>query len=129
MSYHQNPQTQTSFFLQIIKGGVLSLLFSVLFALGFSLILLFSDIPDSAILPVNQTLKILSIALAVFCSVREEKGWIKGGIIGVVATMLTTFAFSFLGGGVALGWLIFVEMAYCAAAGAVMGMVSVNVFR
>ena len=129
MSYRQNQQTQSSFFFQILKGGALSFLFSVLFALIFSLILLLFSIPDSTILPVNQTLKVLAIALSVFLSVREEKGWLKGLIIGVIATMLTTFAFSFLGGDWSLSWLIFAEMAYCAAAGAAMGMVSVNVFR
>ena len=129
MSYRQSQTEQSSFFLQILKGGVLSLLFSLLFALLFSLILLLFSLPDSVILPVNQTLKVLSIALSVFLSVRAEKGWLKGAFIGVIATMLTTFAFSFLGGGWHLSWLIFAEMAYCGAAGAVMGMVSVNVFR
>ena len=129
MSYRQSGQSQSSFPFQILKGGMLSLLFSVLFALLFSLILLIFSIPDSAILPVNQTLKVLAIALAVFFSVRDEKGWLKGLFIGVIATMLTTFAFSFLGGGWSLSWLIFAEIAYCAASGAVMGMVSVNVFR
>ena len=129
MSYRQNQQTQSSFFFQILKGGVLSFFFSILFAFIFSLILLLFSIPNSVILPVNQTLKVLSIALSVFLSVRDEKGWLKGAIIGVIATMLTTFAFSFLGGGLSLSWLIFAEMAYCALSGAVMGMVCVNVFK
>ena len=129
MSYRQTQQKERPFAFQIVKGGVLSLLFSVLFTLLFSLILLLFSLPDAVILPINQTLKVLSIALAVFFSVRDEKGWLKGLLIGVIATMLTTFAFSFLGGGLSFSWLIFAEIAYCAAAGAAMGMVSVNVFR
>ena len=127
MSYRQ--KNQSTFFVQIIKGGVLALLFCVSFALLFSMALLLFPIPDTVILPINQTLKVLAVALSTLLSVRDEKGWIKGAIIGVVATMLTTFAFSFLGGGLSLSWLIFAEMGYCALAGAVMGILSVNLFK
>ena len=129
MSYRQTQQKESSFAFQIVKGSVLAVLLSLALALIFALVLLLFSLPDSVILPINQTLKVLAIALAVLLSVRDEKGWIKGAIIGFIATMLTTFAFSFLGGGLSLSWLIFAELAYCGAAGAVMGMLSANLFK
>ncbi len=129
MSYRQKTNGERTFPLQILKGGFLAFALCVFFSLLFSLVILLFDVPDKAILPVNQTLKALAITLSSLFSVRGEKGWLKGLIIALISTMLTTFAFSFLGGGLHLSWLIFIELLFFSLVGMLSGVISVNLLR
>ena len=95
----------------------------------FANILRFTPLPDKVIYPVNQTVKVVAILLGSLLFVRGEKGFLKGGAIGLIFTALSYLAFSAIGGNFSLSWLIFAELALAIFAGVVGGAIAVNLRR
>ena len=122
----QNETTTGNHFFQIVKGVALALCFSLLAAVVFANVLRATTVPDKAVYPVNQTIKIVAVSIGTLVFVRGEKGLIKGGAIGLLFTALSYLTFSAFGGDFSLSWLIFAELALALLAGAVCGAVAVN---
>ncbi len=122
----QNETNVGGGFFQILKGVALALAFSFLGVVILANILRFTPLPDSVIYPINQTLKVLCVLLGALAFVRGEKGFLKGGAIGLLFTALSYLAFSALGGDFSLSWLIFGELFLGVFAGVVGGAVAVN---
>ena len=114
-------------FFMLMKGTGLALVFSLLASIIFAAVLQTSAVSDKAIYPVNQTLKALAAFLGALLFVRGEKGWLKGGEIGLAFTALSYVTYSVIGGNYALSWLIFAELFFTVFAGMVGGVVAVNV--
>ena len=114
---------------QIIKGVALALAFSFLTAVVFASALKTFSIPDKVVYPVNQTLKVLCVLLGSFAFVRGEKGYLKGGAIGLLFTALSYLTFSAIGGDFSLGWLVIVELFLSLFSGVVGGALAVNFRR
>ena len=87
-----------------------------------------TNVPDSVIYPVNQTLKVASIAVGTFGFVRGEKGWLQGMASGVLFSMLSYLLFAAVSNDFALSYLVFAELFLCLAAGALCGILAVNLF-
>ncbi len=113
----------------LIKGVLLALACSLFLTVVFACILRFGGLPSRAIYPVNQTIKVVSVALGALVAVRGEKGWLKGGGIGLAFTALSYLAFAAIGGDFSLSWLIFAELALGVFSGALCGVVAVNLRR
>lgn len=111
----------------VIKGVLTSVAFSFLATVLFAGILRSFTLPDKIIYPVNQVIKLVSIALGTLVYVKGEKGWLKGGGIGLAFTAFTYLLFSAVGGDFSLSWMIFVELFLAVSVGALCGMISVNV--
>ena len=125
----QNETATGNAFFQILKGAALALGFSLLAVIIFANILRFTPLPDKVIYPVNQTVKVVAILLGSLLFVRGEKGFLKGGAIGLIFTALSYLAFSAIGGNFSLSWLIFAELALAIFAGVVGGAIAVNLRR
>lgn len=125
----QNETATGNAFFQILKGAALALGFSLLAVIIFANILRFTPLPDKVIHPVNQTVKVVAILLGSLIFVRGEKGFLKGGAIGLIFTALSYLAFSAIGGNFSLSWLIFAELALAIFAGVVGGAIAVNLRR
>ena len=125
----QNETATGNAFFQILKGAALALGFSLLAVIIFANILRFTPLPDKVIYPVNQTVKVVAILLGALLFVRGEKGFLKGGAIGLIFTALSYLAFSAIGGNFSLSWLIFAELALAIFAGVVGGAIAVNLRR
>ncbi len=113
----------------VVKGTALSLACSLFFSLTFACLMRYCNIASGAIYPVNQALKTLSVGLGTLVCVRGEKGWLKGGVIGLLFTMLSYLAFSAIGGDFSLSWLILLETAAGVLSGALFGIIAVNAKR
>ena len=113
----------------VISGVIFALACSLLSAVVFANVLRATAIPDKWVYPINQCIKVLSITLGVLLFVRGEKGWLKGGGIGVMFTALSFLAFSAIGGDFSLSWLIIAELFLAFFAGACSGIIAVNVRR
>nr|MBR6778192.1 TIGR04086 family membrane protein [Clostridia bacterium] len=113
----------------VIKGTAFAVAASLLAAIIFAVVLRTASISDKVIYPVNQTLKVLSVALGSLVFVRGEKGWLKGGGIGLLFTAVSYLAFAAIGGDFSLSWLILAELLLGLVAGAVSGIIAVNVKR
>ena len=110
----------------IVKAVLLSLAVSLLASVVFAVILRAASWGEGVIYPVNQIVKVVSIALGALVFVRGEKGWLKGGAVGLLFTALSYLAFSALGGDFSLSWLIFAEVGVAFLAGALSGILAVN---
>ena len=113
-------------FFSVVKAVLLSLGISFLLALIFAVVLRTTAFGEEIVYPVNQTLKAISIAVGALAFVKGEKGWLKGGLVGVFFTALSYLAFSSLGGDFSLSWLILTELVIAVAVGAVSGILAVN---
>ncbi|MBO4939555.1 MAG: TIGR04086 family membrane protein [Clostridia bacterium] len=119
--------TTTNIFISILKAAGLSLAFSFLAAVVFAGILRATALPDSVIYPVNQTLKVLSIAIGVLAFVRGEKGWLQGMAASLLFTAFSYLLFSAVGNDFSLSYLLFAELALTLIAGGLCGVIAVNV--
>ena len=122
----QEENTYGNGFFTIVKGLLCALAAALLLAVVFASILQASPLPDSVIYPVNQIIKGVSIALGTVLFVRGDKGWLKGGAVGLLFTALSYLGFSALGGDFSLSWLILLELAIALVTGALGGAVGVN---
>ena len=120
---------KTNGIFQILKGTGLALALSFLGVIILASILRTTPLSDGVIYPVNQTLKVVSTALGALLFVRGEKGWLQGGGIGLLFTALAYVTFSAIGGNFSLSWLALAELALAFFAGALGGVIGVNVRR
>jgi putative membrane protein (TIGR04086 family) len=113
----------------IVKGALFSLAVSLLFGVVFAVILRAFSLSDKVIYPVNQGIKVLSVLLGALLFIRGEKGWLKGGAVGLIFTATSYLAFSAIGGDFSLSWLIVAELFLGLFVGALSGIIAVNVRR
>ena len=125
----QNETTVGNGLFQILKGALFALAFSFLMTVIFANVLRFTPLPDKVIYPVNQTVKVLSIAVGTLVFIRGEKGFLKGIAVALIFTALSYLAFSAIGGDFSLSWLIFAELFIAVLSGIICGAVAVNLRR
>ena len=114
---------------QIIKSVGISLVFSLFLSVAIACALRFFSVSEKVIYPINQGVKVLAVFVGCLAGVRGEKGLIKGLVAGLLFTALSYLAFSALGGDFSLSWLIFVEVGVAFLAGALSGILAVNLKR
>ena len=124
---NENPAHDSIF--TIVKGVGLALAFSLLFAIVFACVLRSTSVPHKAVYPVNQTAKVIAIAIGTLAFVRGEKGWLKGGAIALLFTALSYLTFSAIGGDFSLSWLLLAELALALFSGVLCGVIAVNIRR
>ena len=118
-------------FLQILKGVLFSICFSLAGILIFALSLKFFDLSDTGIKIVNQVVKTLSILGGVFVCVRKDRtnGLLKGVIISVLYTIVSFFLFSILNGEFPFSVNIIFDLIFSFVVGAICGIICVNIFN
>ncbi len=112
---------------QIVKAAAAAIIVSLLFVLVFTLIIQLCSLPTGVIKPVNQVFKILSIAVGGLLFIRGDKGLIKGLIYGLIAVIVTYLLFGLIARSLSFSWKFFIELLLGAAAGAITGVIAVNV--
>ena len=70
-----------------------------------------------------------TIALGALAFTRGEKGWMKGGGVGLLFTALSYLAFSAIGGDFSLSWMIVLEVVIAFIIGVLAGSLAVNLKR
>ena len=118
----RNETSYGNGFFSILKGAGVALVLS----LTVVAVLACLPLPQKLVYPINQTLKVLAVSLGTLLFVRGEKGWLQGGVIGLLFTALSYLAFSAIGGDFSLSWLILLELAIAFATGALGGILAVN---
>lgn len=113
----------------VVKGVLTALIISLLFSIFFAVVLRVAPVPDKAVYPVNQTVKVLAAFLGALFFVRGEKGWRKGLIIGVLFFALSYVAFSGVGGTFSLSPFVMAELLFTALGGVIGGVLGVNLRR
>ena len=112
-----------------IKAAVLALAVCFLSTVILAAILRMTAMPHKASYPITQSLKVVFVLLAAILFIRGEKGWLKGGAVGLIFTALSYLTFSAVGGDFSLSWLVFVEVGLAVFAGVLGGVIGVNLRR
>jgi len=118
-----------SFLGYLLKGTLIAICMSLVLVLVFAFLLKFTNIPDSAIAPVNQVIKGVSIFLGVFIGMKKSKelGLVCGLLIGLCYTLLAFLVFSILSGAFAADITLLTDLIFGAVIGAICGIICVNI--
>ena len=121
---------ETSFFLSILKGSLASLCISLIGILIFAFLIRFISIPDSAISPINQVIKGVSILIGCFIGLKKtnEMGFISGLLIGVFYTIISFVVFSILDGQFTFSKNLLNDILFGGIIGIICGVIAVNIF-
>ncbi len=125
----KNESVYGNTFFTVIKGTGIALAISFFFTVILAGLLRAAILPHKAIYPINQVIKVIAVAVGALTQIRGEKGWLKGGGVGLLFTSLSYLAFSAIGGDFSLSWLIVVELFVAFVAGALGGALGVNLRR
>lgn len=107
--------------LEIVKAIIIAIIISLLLILLMSLFIVLFDMPEKAIVIINQVIKGVSILVACLISLRVKgNGWLRGIIVGLIYILLAFLLFSLLDG----NFKADIGLLNDAALGAVSGMVS-----
>lgn len=114
------------FVAQILKGVITALCITLVSVLCFALILNLTSLGDGVIKPVNRFIKLAAVFCGACVTVKGGKGFLKGSIIGLSATVLSFLIFALIGGGFDFGWNIFIDVICGTISGGLSGAVAVN---
>lgn len=114
------------FVFDALKGVLFSLSLLVIFTFLFALVLKIFPLPNSAVFPVSESIKALSVFLGCFFSVGKEKGLLKGALVGFFALLLSHLLFFAIGGGRLFSVFFLLELLFGALIGALSGILRVN---
>ena len=89
---------QKSFFMQVAKGVIFGVAFILAGVLLFAFIVEVASLSDKVIKPINQVIKLIAIFGGCAVAIRGEKGFLKGGIIGLAVTIISYVLFGIVGG-------------------------------
>lgn len=110
----------------LLKGTLISLIFTSLAILAFALILRLFSLSDGVVKPINYLIKSIAVFLGAYLSVSEDKGILKGFISGVVIVLITFIFFSIISSGFKFTSTLLWEILLGGAIGGVAGVVKVN---
>ena len=94
----RNESVYGNTFFTVLKGAGVALAISFFFTVVLAGLLQASVLSENALYPINQVVKALAVTVGAVTQIRGEKGWIKGGVLGVLFTSLSYLAFSAIGG-------------------------------
>lgn len=114
---------------QVAKSVLAAVLISLAFVLIFTVIIQLFTLPTSVIKPVNQAFKIISVIAGGLIFIRGEKGLIKGAVHGVLSVIITFLIFGAISLTLSADWKFALEILFGGVAGAVAGVIGVNIKR
>lgn len=118
-------EEKAQFWKMTARGVCTAIIVCLAAVLLFALIIQFTGLSERVIKPVNQFIKVLAIFIGCFFSLRGSKGWLKGGLVGLLAGGLTFLLFGLLGG-FPSGLYILWDLLFCVAVGVLSGVIAVN---
>ena len=113
----------------ILRSSFIAIIISLICFTIFAAIIKLADMQESIITPVVQVVRTLSIAFGGMLAARASRkmGWLKGCITGILYIFLAFIISSLFGDFHIMGSLIFSDLLLGAVAGAVGGIIGVNI--
>lgn len=111
----------------IFKGVAIAIIITLIGILIFAFIIKVAYFNSSVIKAVNQFIKVISIFLGCFMFIRQNKGIIKGGLIGCFSAVITYLIFAFMGGELNFGAGFILDVIFQVVIGIISGIIAVNV--
>ncbi len=120
-----------SFLSPVIKGMLVAVSISLVAILLFALIIRFTGIKDSWIMPINQVIKIVSIFFGCLVATKrtKTKGLFKGLVLGFLYTIFAFFLFSALSGSISFSVTFMNDLLFGSIVGGLCGILAANMKR
>ncbi len=113
------------YLLPIIKATLFAICVTLVSILLFALIVKITTFSHLGVKVVNQFIKIVAIFLGCFFFIKEGKGLVKGGVIGLLYWIFINLIFAMISK-VKVRFSI-IELVLCLLIGIISGIISVNV--
>lgn len=112
----------------LLKGVFLALIFSLIMLLVIALALYLTELPEKAGLYLVYAVSIVAILWGSAYTARKmgTRGWLNGGITGLIYVLLMLGGGLIIGGDMTIGWNLAVKLFLGFIFGAVGGMWGVN---
>lgn len=125
----QQPESIGYDIMAVLKSSIVAVVITLICFTIFAVIIKVVDMQETIIPPVVQVVRTLSIAFGGMLAARASKkmGWLKGGITGIVYILWAFIISSLFGGTEFMGSLIFSDILLGVVAGAVGGIIGVNI--
>lgn len=119
----------SNFWIGVIKGSLWSVSLTLIGILLFAVVLRFTSISDSFIMPINQIIKVFSILIGCIMGAKTnpEKGLKMGLIIGLLYSIIAYLLFSLLSGSWAFSLSTFIDVVFATLIGGICGIFAVNI--
>lgn len=112
----------------IIKCVVFSLLISMIFVLILALIAKAAVISDTAVMYINQAIKLISLLLGIFFGMKSTRGGlITGAIVGLLYTIFSFLIFALISRELSFDNITVFDFLIGIVAGLISGILTVNV--
>lgn len=123
-----NKKFSSPILANILKGALIAVSISLILILLFAVLIKLTNIPDVAISPVNQVIKIISIFLGCFLCLKKlpQKGLVTGSFVGMLYTVLAFLIFSLLGGTFSFNLTLLSDIIFASIIGGICGIMAVN---
>lgn len=115
--------------LEVGKAVAVAVAFCLAAVLIFAFIIKIAALPSEVITPVNQVIKAAAVLLGCILGLSDSKGWLKGGIAGILSVACAYVIFSLIAGGFDWSWTILLELLFGLVAGVISGIVAVNLHK
>lgn len=117
------------FWVSLFSGVLLAISSTLIMILLFALLIRFFNISESAIFPINQVIKIISVFLGVFVVLKNfnRNGFLKGILLGLLYYVLSTIVFSILQGAFSFKLNNILDLILTSFIGGIIGIIVVNV--
>ena len=112
----------------LLKGTLISLAVSLVGILIFAFFIKYVAVPTSAIRPVNQVIKGISLFVGTFIALKktDKMGLVTGLLIGLFYTVLAFVVFSVLDGHFEFSKTLINDLLFGGIIGAICGIIAVN---
>ena len=109
----------------ICKGVLCAVIVTLLFILGFALVVQLSGISSNAITPIMQVVKVVCIFVAVAIALKpaRSKGWLYGALVGILYMVVTFLIFSIMDGQFKIGFSALSDLLFQSLVGLVSGVI------
>ena len=121
MSYKEK-----SFTVSFIKGVFTAVISALVGVLIFALIIKMANLSSGVVKPVNQFIKVISIFLGCFFAVSGKRGYIKGGLIGIISIIIIYLLFALISGANVFSSGFIIDLLFSLAVGVLSGILAVN---
>lgn len=117
--------------MSVVSGTVVAICLTLVFILLFALLIRFFNIPDGVIFPVNQVIKVVSmfIGAVIFLKKQNNRGFLKGLVLGLCYYILSFIVFSILQGSFSVTLSNVIDLLLTTLMGGIIGIIVVNVIR
>ena len=121
----ENQTEISSLFLAVLKGVITAIFVTLVGVLIFAFVIKMTGLSSSAIRPVNQVIKSVSIFVGTLLGLKKNKSksLVKGVLIGLFYAIISFVLFSILNKSFALNITLLIDIVFLSSIGAISGII------